>query len=60
MRASVACVRDKFPELMMQITRSPRFSKMRILLRIVMLSMPALVRESDRKTAPCSHSIPRQ
>jgi hypothetical protein len=44
----------------MQMTRSPGFSKSRILLRIVMLSMPALVRESERKTAPVRQSIPRQ
>jgi hypothetical protein len=45
---------------MMQMTRSPGFSKSRILLRIVMLSIPALVRESERKTAPVRQSIPRQ
>jgi hypothetical protein len=33
---------------------------MRILLHMVMLSIPALVRESDKKTAPARQSIPRQ
>ena len=47
-----ACVPARFPELSRTMTRSPRRSNTVILQNLAMLSMPALVRESEREDHP--------
>ena len=48
------CVVARLPDESTTITRSPGTSHTIILLKIAMLSGPALVRESDAKTMPSS------
>ena len=47
-------VMERLPEDSTAITRSPTSSHTIILLKVAMLSAPALVRESDAKTMPSS------
>ena len=55
-----ACVPARLPELSRTITRSPRRSNTVILQNLAMLSMPALVRESEAKIIPSSSITPIQ
>ncbi len=55
-----ACVPARLPELSRTITRSPLRSNTVILQNLAMLSMPALVRESDAKMMPSSSLTPMQ
>ena len=55
-----ACVPARLPELSSTITRSPGRSNTDILQNFAMLSMPALVRESDAKISPSSSNTPMQ
>src|SRR5437763_9014516 len=56
----VGGVPARFPELNKTITRSPRRSNTVILQNLAMLSMPALVRESEAKIIPLSSITPIQ
>jgi len=54
------CVIARLPELRSTMARSPGFSKIVILRKVLIWSTPALVRESERRTTPSSRSMPMQ